>query len=586
MSSNSAKGPAKKGKKQTEEDDTVTCDGCESDFLFEDVGLTPAKVPKGKWFCPDCENDNAVICDSCHREFLFEDVGFTRETVPEEDWFCSRKCESKGKTPAKNKKKTKPVSTEIGGGSVIEDIARTLLDPTKDMEHIRKHIQDTYGKKYRKKFTNNMSPDSECHAAAQIALSKRQYDAPAINYTNEATRETLKIKNMRGDRNIIAKSDKELKANHSTKILKGPFTPPILTFAYARELDSTSKDIIKNHFQAAGKGYCGDCWLCGLPVYFYFNDDIMNSLHTGCGECEHIGAIIASLLSGMLTTSGQEDHYIFNYGTSHVHCNQKKSNIISMIFNKRKTLWEIDETGIENIIDKITSGNIHESEYDPLFKNEFTKSLRNKTSSSKFITDMRNRIREQTEIWCRHANEIITNAGTIRTDIAIKITTIIKYTFDTVNERLLGGGPTPEDMESFEPDELNGFEIDDNLNDEIVNKMLSELRQEPIFYELLHNLIASIEKKRIKTDNFTPEMIDEFTYHPTYKTPRNDFYEKEHKQTYFPMDNRMDFPRDNVFGSNQNMISVYGGKRKNKSVKKNKKTRHSKKQNKTRTKTK
>jgi hypothetical protein len=74
-------------------------------------------------------------------------------------------------------------------------------------------------------------------------------------------------------------------------------------------------------------------------------------------------------------------------------------------------------------------------------------------------------------------------------------------------------------------------------------------------------------------------MIDEFTYHPTYKRPRNNFYETQHKKTYFPMD----FPQDNVFGFNQNMISVYGGKHKNKSVKKNKKTRHSKKKNKTQT---
>ena len=106
MSGKSAKGPAKKGKKQTEEDDTITCDGCDRDFLFEDVGLTPAKVPEGKWFCPDCEKDDAVICDSCHREFLFKDVGFTRETVPEGDWFCSIECESKGKTHVKNKKKS------------------------------------------------------------------------------------------------------------------------------------------------------------------------------------------------------------------------------------------------------------------------------------------------------------------------------------------------------------------------------------------------------------------------------------------------------------------------------------------------
>jgi hypothetical protein len=246
MSGKSAKGPAKKGEKQTEEDDTVTCDGCNRDFLFEDVGLTPAKVPKGQWFCPDCENDNTVICDLCDGEFLFEDVGLTRKTVPKGKWFCTE-CKSKGTT----------VSTEIGGASVITDIANMLLDRNKNIKDIREHIQDTYGNKYRKLFTNGMSPDRECDVAAQIALSKRQYDAPAINYTNEATREILKIKNMRGDRNIIARDDDELKENHSTKILKGPFTPPILTFAYARELDSTSKVLIQNHFQAAGKGYCG-----------------------------------------------------------------------------------------------------------------------------------------------------------------------------------------------------------------------------------------------------------------------------------------------------------------------------------------
>ena len=107
-----------------------------------------------------------------------------------------------------------------------------------------------------------------------------------------------------------------------------------------------------------------------------------------------------------------------------------------------------------------------------------------------------------------------------------------------------------------------------------MNEILTELRKDPLFYKLLNNLIKSIEETLIEKYGFTPEMIDEFTYHPRY-----DFDATKHKQTYFPMD----LPQDNVFGFNQNMIPVYGGKRKNKSVKKNKKTRQSKKKNKTQT---
>jgi hypothetical protein len=344
-----------------------------------------------------------------------------------------------------------------------------------------------------------------------------------------------------------------------------------------REKDEVTGKFKVTTFTAFGKGYCGNCWLCGFPVYFYFDED-ERPLYTPCGECDHIGGIVASLLSGMLTTTGKKEDYIYNYGTSHVHCNRSKSDYLSMKFDRNNNMWVVDENGIVLIAKAIINNETHIDEYDPEFKAELEYEM-----DIDYIID---RIRRHTVKWCEHANYILIEAEDEEKDMATQILKIIKYTYDNVEDKFNGGAPKTEGSEVFKLDQLNGFEIDDNLNDEIVNRMLTELRKDPLFYKLLNNLIKSIEETLIDKYGFTPEMIDEFTYHPTYKRPRNDFYKKQHKQIYFPMDNTMDFPRDNVFGSNQNMISVYGGKRKNKSIKKNKKTRHSKKQNKTRTKTK
>ena len=493
MSGKSAKGPTKKGEKVT----IIKCDSCNNAFPLDKVGLTPAKVPKGDWFCRTCASAK--------------------------------------------KPKTSGIMT------ILYNIAKMLVDGV-SIKDIGDYIRDYYDN-YREKFTHN-DPDVECKKAAETVTS---YDVSPVKLF-KGFDERNELMNAED-----AWDEYDLKANSDTTKLS--IDPPI-------KIKNGSREI----FYAIGKGYCGDCWICGIPVFFYFNNDRI----TGCGECDHIGGIVASLLSGMLTTSTTDKQiYKYNYGTCHVHCNRFKSDTLSMKFNTVHNEWVLDETGINDMVDAIADSKIHSQEYDPEFINIFQEEGLN-------IEVMEDNIRYYTELWCDHANKTLRKVDNGEIDMAEQILIIIKYTYNNVKDKFKGGGPETEGPEVFKLDELNGFEIDDNLNDKIVNEMLTELRKDPLFYKLLNNLIKSIEETLIEKYGFTPEMIDEFTYHPTYKRPRNNFYETKHKNTYFPMDNRMDFPRDNV-SDIQYMIDVYGGKHKNKSVKQNKKTRQSKKKNKTQT---
>ena len=350
--------------------------------------------------------------------------------------------------------------------------------------------------------------------------------------------------------------------NSAKKILA--LRPKVKTFNYAK---SEGKQV-KIEFDATVKGYCGDCWLCGLNVYFYANREYV----TSCGQCEHIGGIIASILTGMLTSSLKYES-VYNYGSSHVHCNQKKSDTISMKFDKRTNRWVTDDSGVNDMVKDILFSDIHSMEYDP----EFIDSFESLTESK-----MKSRIKRYTQVWCQHANTIITHAGSSKINISKKILNIIKYTYDKVKDKfdvIDGGGP---DSEVFKLIDLKGFEIDSNINDENIEDILNELRENPLFYELLNNLIKAINETLIENYDFTPEIIDELSYsneieYPATEYPTNDFYKK-----YKPINNYIfDFPRED-FNSN-NLISAYGGKQKNRKTNMNrksiKKIRQTKKQN-------
>jgi hypothetical protein len=474
--------------------------------------------------------------------------------------------------PSKPKDSSKS-SQRAGIMFILKQMAAMLLEEDNTIYDITEYLNRSVDK-YREKFTGKTA-DKECSEASKNSIEK---DSPAKNYKDKHKREELK------NNNNIAFDDSELIRNSHIKILE--LKPPVKTFNYAKPEGISGNKKVKIPFNATRKGYCGDCWLCGLKVYFYSNRDFI----TSCGQCDHIGGVVASILTGMLTSS-MKDESVYNYGSSHVHCNQQKSNTISMKFDKGTNTWIPDASGINNIVDNILGRDIHKSEYDPEFKKSFT-TLRE--------SNMKTRIKRYTKIWCRHANNIIIKAGPSKTDMSTKILKIIKYTYNKVQHKfdvIHGGGPDSEDSEVFKLIDLKGFEIDSNINDENVEDILNELRENPLFYELLNNLIKAINETLIEHYDFTPEMIDELSYsneteypiaqypttqYPIAQYPTNDFYKK-----YEPINNIFDFPRED-FNSN-NLISVYGGKQNNKRrtkrrTKKQNNKRRTKRQRKTKTK--
>lgn len=235
------------------------------------------------------------------------------------------------------------------------------------MKTIDMLLKDDLGKKVREVVTGGSTPDTECKKARERAEKIGHTSAPVINYKHNTERQNV-----------------------------GNTEPAVKINTHARVKNAQGKQV-RAEFEATKRGWCGKCWLCGLDVYFYSNPDFV----TSCGECEHVGAIIASFLTGMLT-SADLDTMAYNYGTSHVHCNQKKWHIISMKFDNNK-LWQYDENGANTIASKIVdSDNIHETEYDPIFKENFLS--QKKDNKEVFKAKIKKNIEGVTLEWCRQAN--------------------------------------------------------------------------------------------------------------------------------------------------------------------------------------
>ena len=274
------------------------------------------------------------------------------------------------------------------------------------LKSINELMKGELGSKVREVVTGGTTPDNECKKA------KERGKSPAQHYKsiNERTK---------GDSAVPVKK---------TIITK------------ARGLDSNGRQT-QFTFNAEMEGECGDCWMCGLPVkYYYGADGKGNNWLTSCGECEHIGAITASFLTGMLT-SANLDIQSYNYGTSHVHCNQNKSDNISMEFNGQQ--WVRSRAGISIIANKIITANIHGSEYDPVFIEEFTKSKMDNKQA--FINKIITNIEGVTDEWCRIANKSILSVPSEKKTKGLKLTkqieeATIELMKQTKNYRKFNGG--------------------------------------------------------------------------------------------------------------------------------------------------
>jgi len=369
---------------------------------------------------------------------------------------------------------------------ILQDIAEMFQEDYSIKDIQKKLVKIT---EYRKKITNVDFSDLECKIAAEIVKKENITDSAVINYIDVNTRkhiqnEKTKTPNFTG--NIQPSNGRPFMLNPKRSKLKKPI----------------------------GKGTCGGCWMCGLPVNFYYDKKDV----TNCGECEHIGGIVASLLAGMLMSSmSSERHY--NYGTSHVHCNGQKSSMISMKFDNDYNEWEYDEDGTDAIVNAICSDYINGNENDPEFVEKFYLLKTNKKV-------VKQNIKSYTEdVWCPAANYLIDQFDGNTIDVSKRTLTIIMWIesrFDDFKEEkneykkiithsvddddnenyysdddYYGGEPSPEKKASpkkytYRPEETFGIKIS---NAEEAQKILNELKTEPKFKELLNNLIIAIDEK-------------------------------------------------------------------------------------------
>ncbi len=260
--------------------------------------------------------------------------------------------------------------------------------------------------KYREILTQNARPDQEC-TIAKDAGAKGLKDYKNATQRNEGTA-TYVVDH--ATQNLI----------NSAPAVNGLKRP----FYLAMVLDKTKgkKRMTSVPFTPSHMGDCGNCWLCNLPVHYYWQYEKGYTNTTGCGDCEHVGAIVAAFLAGMLSNQGNPDQFKYNYHPSHPHCNKWKSNTIPMKFNKTSGKWVHDEKGIATIAKDIANHPIHGSEYCPKFIKAY--------NEKKIIVEsVKTNIKKPTEDWCTAANESLErNTDKNKTNIASALASIIAKT--------------------------------------------------------------------------------------------------------------------------------------------------------------
>ena len=313
------------------------------------------------------------------------------------------------------RKKTRFASYEII--SIYALIAEKLT-ANENIKKIRTLLNEKLGTK-RTPFRNSVAsnPDDECKVARKYAIiNGGKNKCPCFQFIPAGERDNYNKEyksiplwndgSLEGVTNML-----EYDYNHQRREVgteEGTYKerPKTIKGTYIGNKISKKKNDKRYRW---GWVSAGPCWLCGQDVYI--NIDGENK--TQCGECEHIGAITASLLAGMLK-SQNFPWMILNYGTSHVHCNQRKSDDITMNFVYNQTEgtgeWKYDEETTKGIIKNIFNSRIHYTEYDYYFK-KFHKDYENMSGANK--RKIINDIKKTTETWCNTANEVM-NTENIR----------------------------------------------------------------------------------------------------------------------------------------------------------------------------
>jgi hypothetical protein len=347
-----------------------------------------------------------------------------------------------------------------------------------------------------------LDTDAECNKAQQNARAiagnnPQTYansDSPVINYTISAKR----ARGEPADGSAMTSVTWGKGDYKDMGIYRPSADPKIDQFVTAANKDWIQE---KNKLgTTVERGNCGNCWLCSQPVYFYKSIKGF----TGCGQCEHMGAIIGTIISYMTANLANNNNSAYGYATSHTWCNQVKSDTLPMRFTA-DGVWILDEVGVRDIAQKIMGIGINSpwnyQEYDPLqwkriyewrdINREITTGpgLRAYNKIVKSISD-------GTNLWCTKANENLTslilpqsNTSAIPSEganLIQQLTRIITYVIEDTTERAIdlnvgvwGPGKNGGSIGNIYPESVSSSEkiTDKNIYKDI-NKKIDEKSDE------------------------------------------------------------------------------------------------------------
>jgi hypothetical protein len=205
----------------------------------------------------------------------------------------------------------------------------------------------------------------------------------------------------------------ELLVNPTDKTIKDPST-------------RDAAGIMGVNFLNTGRVYCGNCWLCGFPVWCYFGKEVLpdgeinneSVIYTSCGECEHKGAVWPSVISFMLARIQQGSTVgKLAYGNSHVKCNQDKERMVGFRWNGTAYKWEVEPGDIRIIVDTILDEQMNEREYDVTLgpKLQTINDSRGTGDTNSLYNQTLKRIEDSYQQWVTAAN------GMLRTESEMKM---------------------------------------------------------------------------------------------------------------------------------------------------------------------
>lgn len=368
-------------------------------------------------------------------------------------------------------------------GNNIENITqelKTKLQNKKDSIVLWKDIREAF---------SGSNPDNECKKASLYSQNYPNQNINCTDYIDFGQRKKIQ-ENWKNNYNIESYVDEQ---GQEVEIIKGYDDKPKYEIYEIGDNDrvkfKTNKDYtfewIKKDNSDLRYISAGACWMCGEEVCFYFD----KNNKTGCGECEHIGSIIPSLLAGMLQ---QQDlsHFIYNYGFSHVHCNQNKGpkgNTTSMKFDSKQLKWVYDGKATNLIINNILDHNLHSNEYCPFYRE--THLTRNKPDTRRVMI---NTIKHYTEdFWIKNANNALEEHGDDSSkERAFKLTKAIKYFV----KRCLDNHSKSKSKYKSKKKRGGGenYNKEFDINETQLQEIINEIQQQNAYYTTLYdNLNAS-----------------------------------------------------------------------------------------------